>query len=220
MNKIFLEDCRDTLDRDLDYDYVFMVPPDFAELGLDPKKQVDEYVRFLVSVFSRIEPSSGFVTIGMTDRKAGGVIVPKHTLVIDMLGDLGYRYVSQKIWCKSYKINLFRLNYSFVMTFCSKRKGSNGNGCKPYKEDVWNAHVYRHQGFNYAIALNVVKRCIMNFTGEGQVVYDPFMGSGTTAIACLETGRRYIGSEVSSEHHAIAKDRIRRYKKEKSGRMF
>lgn len=49
---------------------------------------------------------------------------------------------------------------------------------------------------------------IQTWTEECQLVYDPFMGSGTTALACLLTGRRYLGSEISAEYCAIAEKRI------------
>lgn len=38
---------------------------------------------------------------------------------------------------------------------------------------------------------------------------DPFLGGGTTAIACLETGRRFIGVELSSDYATLAAARIR-----------
>lgn len=46
-------------------------------------------------------------------------------------------------------------------------------------------------------------------TGEGALVYDPFMGSGTTARACKDLGRNYIGSEISKEYCDIAERRLR-----------
>jgi site-specific DNA-methyltransferase (adenine-specific) len=39
-------------------------------------------------------------------------------------------------------------------------------------------------------------------------VLDTFMGSGTTAVACLKTGRNYIGFELDEKYHAIAQQRI------------
>ena len=44
---------------------------------------------------------------------------------------------------------------------------------------------------------------------SGGVVFDPFMGSGTTAVACIATGRHYIGCEISEDYCAIAERRIR-----------
>lgn len=44
---------------------------------------------------------------------------------------------------------------------------------------------------------------------DGDTVYDPFMGSGTTARACKDLGRNYIGSEISAEYCKIAEDRLK-----------
>ena len=46
--------------------------------------------------------------------------------------------------------------------------------------------------------------------GPGATVFDPFMGSGTTAIACIRTGRCFIGIEKDPAHFATACSRIRR----------
>jgi DNA modification methylase len=45
---------------------------------------------------------------------------------------------------------------------------------------------------------------------EGAIVLDPYMGSGTTGIACIRTGRKFIGIEKDHTHFATARDRIRR----------
>jgi site-specific DNA-methyltransferase (adenine-specific) len=44
---------------------------------------------------------------------------------------------------------------------------------------------------------------------DGATVFDPFMGSGSTAIACLRTGRKFIGVERDPAHYATALERIR-----------
>ena len=46
------------------------------------------------------------------------------------------------------------------------------------------------------------------FTLEGDVVLDPFMGSGTTGIACLDNNRHFIGVDISPEYAAFARDRL------------
>ena len=45
---------------------------------------------------------------------------------------------------------------------------------------------------------------------EGATVLDPYMGSGTTGIACLRTGRNFIGIEKDPKHFATALERIKR----------
>ena len=49
---------------------------------------------------------------------------------------------------------------------------------------------------------------IISWSNEGDIVYDPFMGSGTTAKMALLNNRHYIGSEISEEYCKIAKERI------------
>ena len=51
---------------------------------------------------------------------------------------------------------------------------------------------------------------IKTYTEEGDLVLDPFIGSGTTAIACLELNRRFIGIEISPEYCKMAEERIQK----------
>lgn len=62
---------------------------------------------------------------------------------------------------------------------------------------------------NFPVALP--RMCIELLTFKHDVVLDPFMGSGTTAIAALMTGRHYVGIEVSPAYHAVAQQRIAHY---------
>ena len=56
--------------------------------------------------------------------------------------------------------------------------------------------------------LDIVQNLIVNYTQEGGVVLDPFMGSGTTAVACIRTGRKYIGFELNTEYYEVCRKRI------------
>lgn len=56
--------------------------------------------------------------------------------------------------------------------------------------------------------VNLISHLIKLFTKEGAVVLDPFMGSGTTAVACVDTKRKYIGFEINKEYIGIAEKRI------------
>jgi site-specific DNA-methyltransferase (adenine-specific) len=62
---------------------------------------------------------------------------------------------------------------------------------------------------NFPVALP--KLCVELLTFKNDIVLDPFMGSGTTAIACLETERNYIGFEISENYYNTAQDRIKNY---------
>jgi site-specific DNA-methyltransferase (adenine-specific) len=53
-------------------------------------------------------------------------------------------------------------------------------------------------------------RLIKLYTFEGEVVLDPFMGSGTTAIAALQTNRYYVGYDIETDYVKLAENRIKR----------
>lgn len=56
--------------------------------------------------------------------------------------------------------------------------------------------------------LRAIERIILIHTKPGDIVLDPFMGSGTTAVACKRLKRHYIGFEINSEYFEIAKKRL------------
>lgn len=56
--------------------------------------------------------------------------------------------------------------------------------------------------------LEIIKNTIINSSNPGDIVLDTFLGSGTTAVACKELGRNYIGFEINEEYYKIAVDRL------------
>jgi site-specific DNA-methyltransferase (adenine-specific) len=56
---------------------------------------------------------------------------------------------------------------------------------------------------------------ILSWSNEGDLVYDPFMGSGTTAKMCILNNRNWIGSEISNEYCNIIEERIKKAWEEK-----
>ena len=66
-----------------------------------------------------------------------------------------------------------------------------------------NAHSTRQ---HYSIEL--CEKLLKIYSPENGLVYDPFMGSGTTAVACKKLGLRYIGSEISQNQVNWALKRI------------
>lgn len=49
---------------------------------------------------------------------------------------------------------------------------------------------------------------VTNSSNAGDVVLDPFMGAGSTGVASLETGRKFIGCEIDEKYFDVAKERI------------
>jgi DNA modification methylase len=57
--------------------------------------------------------------------------------------------------------------------------------------------------------LKLMKRLVNLFTQPGDTVFEPFMGSGTTGVACAQLGRNFIGCEIDPTYYAIAEKRIK-----------
>lgn len=56
--------------------------------------------------------------------------------------------------------------------------------------------------------LELVKNHLLHTTQEGDVILDPFVGSGTTCKACQEVGRQFIGFEINEKFYNVAKARL------------
>lgn len=56
--------------------------------------------------------------------------------------------------------------------------------------------------------LHILRNLIVNSSKEGQTILDPFMGSGSTGVACVNTKRNFIGIELDPGYYEIAKKRI------------
>lgn len=56
--------------------------------------------------------------------------------------------------------------------------------------------------------IGVMRWIIQNYTSKGDTILDPFMGSGTTGVACMMEGRKFIGIEIDPDYYAIAEKRI------------
>lgn len=88
------------------------------------------------------------------------------------------------------------------------RKFSKSNFQRGSLSNTWaiKRGVRIHKGHGATFPLELAEKVIENFANG--LVYDPFMGCGTTAIACKKVGLNFIGSEISEKYCKIARDRI------------
>lgn len=74
--------------------------------------------------------------------------------------------------------------------------------------DVWEISHIQENEHPAPFPFNLARRAIMASCPKGGIVYDPFMGSGTTALAAIDLGMNFIGSEISDKYIAYAESRI------------
>ena len=203
MKKLYIEDCLKTLKRNLKYDYVVTSPPDFDELD----KAIDfSYGDFIQQFAKLLNPIGNFVSICISDRKSGGQIISKHSIVIDVFKTLGYILHSHKIWVKSTGVNDYRINYQHIMTF--SRKSAKRKPVADFKPDVFIINQSKYKSYTYGMPVRIIELLVNNYTDKDNIVYDPFMGSGTTAEACENMRRKWIGSEIDKEYGELVKERM------------
>lgn len=76
--------------------------------------------------------------------------------------------------------------------------------------DVWNFDrvAGKNQLHQNQKPVDLLEQCILKHSDENDVVFDGFMGSGSTGVACLNTNRNFIGIELNENYFNIAKERI------------
>jgi DNA modification methylase len=96
--------------------------------------------------------------------------------------------------------------------------GSYGQGRN--KRDVWSVSVRPYKGAHFAtFPPALIEPCILAGSRPGDIVLDPFMGSGTTAMVALQHDRQYLGCELNSDYAALQQERIASVIKEDDPQM-
>lgn len=78
---------------------------------------------------------------------------------------------------------------------------------KPAK--LFRRHVVSYEKFHPTTKPTELMKWCCEYTEPGSLIFDPFMGSGTTGVACMMTGRNFIGCELDPGYFAIAQRRIK-----------
>ncbi len=109
---------------------------------------------------------------------------------------------TEELWDKLQKILKFDIPYSKICQTFNAQMGVT---------DVWDDIKFygeKHRFHPTQKPLDLITRLVLASSNEGDIVLDPFMGSGTTAIACIENGFKYIGFELDKHYFDIATKRI------------
>jgi hypothetical protein len=118
--------------------------------------------------------------------------------------DFPLDYTAIHIWDKAIGISAYERIF--------ERNG--GEGYKLFREmsifssvraQIGGDKFYNHPSQKPA---RLIRKLLLEFTKPGDTVADFFAGSGTTAVACVQTGRNFIGYEIDPKYHAIAMQRV------------
>ena len=164
-------------------------------------------------------------------------VVPIRTEIIRFCETLKMDYMGAIIWQKATTMNttgggavmgsfpyprngILKIDYEFILIFKKL-----GNPPKPTLEqkqnsiltkEEWNQYFSSHWNFSGVkqsehIAMfpeELPKRLIKMFSFEGETIFDPFLGSGTTSLAAKNLGRNSIGYEINREFESIIKEKL------------
>ena len=167
-------------------------------------------------------------------------VIPIHTEIIKFCEMIGFDFMGQIIWQKATTMNtsggasimgsypnprngIVKLDFEYILLF--KKQGTAPKPSKEQKEKStmtnkeWNTYFNGHWYFPGAkqdkhLAMfpeELPHRLIKMFSFSGETVLDPFLGSGTTALAARNLDRCSIGYEVNQDFIPIIKDKIGTY---------
>lgn len=135
-----------------------------------------------------------------------------------------YFYDSDAIKEPAAQSSIERSKYGYNHAFKNQFKGSatdewNQDGKKldagafstemRNKRSVWNVATRPYKGAHFAVfPPSLIEPCILAGSRTGDVVLDPFNGSGTTGQVALQHGRRYVGVEINSEYVELTRQRL------------
>lgn len=196
-------------------------------------KEHQEYIRWLKSIFENLYPklkTGGRLCINIGDGKNGAI--PTSSDIIQACKEIGYIPMTHIIWNKfqigsrtawgswlSPSSPSFPTQFEHILVFCKetnklKERGETDLDRQEFIDwslALWNFQPENKQkviGHNAMFPIELPKRCIKMFSWINSLVYDPFMGAGTTALACKLNNRNFIGSEISREYCDITERRL------------
>jgi len=212
-------------------------PPYNVGKEYDKDLSIEEYRNLLKSVFKEVYRvlvvgGRACINVANVGRKP---YIPLHSFIIEDMLKLGFFMRGEIIWNKGSSAGTsmawgswlsatnptLRDIHEYILVFS---KGNNGRtaGKKEstiikeefmeFTKSVWSfptqsAHSVGHPA---PFPIELPLRLIKFYTFKGDVVLDPFIGSGTTAIAARKLERKYVGYDISKEYCKLAEARIKK----------
>jgi site-specific DNA-methyltransferase (adenine-specific) len=214
-------------------------PPYNVGKEYDRDFTLKEYLEFLKRVWKevyRVLVPGGRVCINIANlgRKP---YIPLHAFIIKDMLELGFLMRGEVIWNKASSASpstawgswcsatnpTLRDVHEYILIFSKETFRRENPGKREstisreefleFTKSVWTFSEVsaREVGHPAPFPVELPYRCIQLYTYKGEVVLDPFMGSGQAAIAALKAGRHYVGYEIEEKYVRLSEERIKEF---------
>ncbi len=210
-------------------------PPYNAQKDYDEDLSLEDYLGLLYRVWQetyRVLVAGGRACINVANlgRKP---YIPLHSSIIDQMLEIGFLMRGEIIWDKAASASpstawgswlsasnpVLRDVHEYILVFSKdnfkRPKGDRINTIE--KEDflAWTKSVWQFKavqaraiGHPAPFPIELPHRCIQLYTFQGDVVLDPFAGSGTSCVAAKQDGRHYVGYDLVPAYCQLAEKRL------------
>jgi site-specific DNA-methyltransferase (adenine-specific) len=236
VNKIYNESCLETLKRVPDglIDLVVTSPPYNMNLrirngkycsrqivkefstkyaGFDDNLPIEEYYSFHSQVIKELLRSSKIIFYNIQ------IVTGSKRAVFKLMGEYADYLKDIVIWDKGYAqpamaSNVLNRQSELILIFektnAISRQFSKCNFERGTLGDVWNINRGKKVDKNHSAVFpeKLVQTILQNFTEENDLIYDPFMGTGTTAYVSKMMNRRWLGSEINPDYCKTIEQRL------------
>jgi len=152
----------------------------------------------------------------------GGGPRPTFAWVADRMDRAGLTFFHSVIWDKRNPGLGWRYRRQHEMIMVAHRQGGKLAWAddKVTARNIYSEMPPRDRVHPNEKPINMMRHFIRLHTKPGDLVIDPFMGSGTTGVAAIQLGRRFIGMELDETHFATASERIAEAVASHQGNLF
>lgn len=208
-------------------------------------KNIDDYIKWVTEIISqlyRTTKEGGRICINVPPdigTLKDGTKVSLDTIYYNILHEVGFKYRTKIVWnkntitartawgsfCSPSNPNILP-SFEYILIFYKGTPKKDGNKeliditkdeFIPWTNGMWNiaTESAKKIGHPAPYPVELCDRLIKMFSYKNDIVFDPFMGSGTTGVSAIKNNREFIGCEISKEYVDIAKKRIENIKTNK-----
>lgn len=196
-------------------------------------KEENDYLKWTTNVFNKFDKilKDNKLIIYNFSYSIENPSLP-YKLIYEIEINTNFTLVDSIIWKKKcglpFPANKYRLsrNWEYIWVFCKKSNIDNFDIFKPISKVGANGQTYYRTYYNFIEAKNndiktsfnqatysteLIDKILEIYGDRDYVVYDPFMGTGTTGVSCKKNGTNFIGSEISKLQCDYSIKRIEEY---------